>query len=208
MNHYAETVICIDNSARMSSCIDAIKKSVLQWNDTLLHVFEHSYISISKVYIKVITFTNNNKPIIKESRWFEISNKKGLEPEYLIAYIKKIKCLDSDADDLSFEAIERAKKVDWTSEKASLKNVILFTNSICNKRNLAQYIEGCSMNDDSPFSYKKRLVVFAPEIYPWPELYESLGNMIFCPFRGDLTSEDIDLNLEGISFGMLDSIEF
>ena len=63
-----ETVFCIDINARMSSCIDAIKKSVLQWSNTLLHTFENSWYPISRVYIKVITYTNDSKPIIKESR--------------------------------------------------------------------------------------------------------------------------------------------
>lgn len=180
---------------------------MLQWSNTLLHTFENSWYPISRVYIKVIIYTNDSKPIIKESRWYEISNKKGLEPEYLIAYIKRVKCIGPDADDLSFEAIERAMNVDWTSEKASFKNIILFTNSICNKTNSAKYTELFSKDVDNHFAYRKRLVVFAPEKYPWPELYENLENMIYCPFRGELTSEDIDMDFHSIAIGMLDSID-
>ena len=37
----------------------------------------------------------------------------------------------------------------------------------------------------------KRLIVFAPEVYPWPELYESWDQVVYNPSKAGTGLDDV-----------------
>lgn len=70
-----------------------------------------------RLRIKIISFGDKS---IKESRFFNVYERNTLEPEYLQAHLKNLKCIGTSSACDALEALKRAIKCDWITKKRKI----------------------------------------------------------------------------------------
>jgi hypothetical protein len=122
------------------------------------------------------------------------------EKEQFAAEINKIKVKGGGGDgpESALEALIDAVKSDWIKEQGLRQRhvIVLWTDAGAHTEALKDFTEAWS---EMQFNFK-RLVIFAPERSPWPELSENLDNSVFYFSKAgqglaDIQYEDIMNNI-------------
>lgn len=179
-----DIVYCIDLGSRMSDDLSWIKQLVI---NSYYYLNNHDWVKNLKdeirLRIKIISFGDKS---IKESRFFNVYERNTLEQEYLQAHLRNLKSVGTSSACDALEALKRAIKCDWITEKK--KNHIIFVltktafpsihdlddgiNALTNEVCEAWYHPNVLESKLSDTWLNKRLLLFAPFANPWTQLYE------------------------------------
>ena len=187
--------------------------------------------SVNVLRIRIIGFKDINNietlPLIEESRFFNLSQKKSMEPEYFNAYIKRLNKVNRIKATNALEGLTFAIRSDWIQTGDRQRQIIgVFTDAPSHRledvntsypnypadmpTSLAELgdlwnntsADGNQVSRTKLKQPAKRLIIFAPQEYPWPELYEAWEQVVYNPAHpgeglDDVTYEDIIESIVG-----------
>ena len=189
MDRSVDVVLCIDATSSMTKTLNMVKEYALSFHQKLVEALEDKDREVEQLRVKVIAFRDfgvDGDKAIEESEFFSLPD----EQDKFSDFVKGIKPLGGgDIPENALEAIALAMKSDWTTEGSGQRHcIVVFTDApaleLGKRAGSANYPEGMpkdlkelgdwwegSMGQEFP--YKKsagRLVVFAPDAYPWNEI--------------------------------------
>ena len=224
MDYKVDIVMCIDITGSMQDCIDTVKSRALQFWPDLQDALKAASKNVSDVRVKVIGFRDfeaDGSNALEESRYFNLSDQGSVDPEEYKQFVSNL-VADGGGDEpeSSLEALALAIQSDWVQTGDKRRHVIvMFTDASAHKledanRSNPNYPENMPISleeltdiwltpssgqNASKIKLKqpaKRLIVFAPQMYPWPEIYESWNQVVYNPSKAgegldDVSYEDI-----------------
>lgn len=188
-NYNVDIALVIDGTASMRPIIEEVKRNALSFNEKFLAAMEREGKSVSEVRVKVIVFRDfacDSKPL-EESEFFKLPE----DNERFHAFVSGIEAIGGgDVPENALEAIATAIKSDWTTGGRKRRHaVLLFTDAPAlalgdradspnypqgmpkDLAELGDWWEGNDQSFESTYqSNAGRLVVFAPNAYPWEDL--------------------------------------
>lgn len=224
MDYKVDIVMCIDITGSMQDCIDTVKSRALQFWPDLQDALKTASKNVSDVRVKVIGFRDfeaDGSSSLEESRYFNLSDQGSSDPEEYKQFVSNL-VADGGGDEPenSLEALSLAIQSDWVQTGDRRRHVIvMFTDASAHRledanRSNPYYPENMPASLEeltdiwltpsggqqvSKIKLKqpaKRLIIFAPQMYPWPEIYESWNQVIYNPSKAgegldDVSYEDI-----------------
>ena len=223
MSYHVDIVMCIDLTGSMSPCIDVVKENALTFWPQLKERLAAASKYVDKVRIKVIGFRDfeaDGAASLAVSRFFEVSDEVLGEGQEFEDFVQ---CLEAkgggDEPENSLEALALALKSDWTREGVKCRHiVVMFTDASAHKLEEAD-TSNPYYPAEMPASFdelgelweehsdlqqsanrgmqkaSKRMIIFAPEAYPWPQINAEWDYVDYVPSWDDISSEDIGIIL-------------
>ena len=223
MDYKVDIVMCIDITGSMQDCIDTVKSRALQFWPDLQEALKAASKNVSDVRVKVIGFRDfeaDGSSALEESRYFNLSEQGSSDPEEYKQFVNNLVADGGgDAPENSLEALSLAIQSDWVQTGDRRRHIIvMFTDASAHKledanRSNPYYPENMpasleeltdiwltpASGQTSKIKLKqpaKRLIIFAPQMYPWPEIYESWNQVVYNPSKAgegldDVSYEDI-----------------
>ena len=197
-------IFCIDLNSKNIQHLNYVKNQVVNIFSVLHSTAIKYEVELIEVKTKIIIYGNQSNQI-KESRWYNISDKKGLSNEYFNAFVRNIQIRESDEESLGLEALSRAINSDWpaVTERNTKQVVFLHSDSASNVIDEKRFHEVtdswmCSHGSSKLHQWNKRLVLFTPEEYPWPNIYSSWDKVCFFPLEKDKDVEYFIIEYEDV----------
>lgn len=220
MDYKVDIVMCIDITGSMQDCIDTVKNRALHFWPDLKEALAAASKNVSDVRVKVIGFRDfeaDGDGALEVSRYFSLSDQGSSDPEDYKAFVNGL-VADGGGDEPenSLEALSLAIQSDWVQTGDKRRHVIvMFTDASAHKledanRSNPNYPENMPASLEeltdiwmAPSSGQqggtktklkqpaKRLIVFGPEVYPWPELYESWDQVVYNPSKAGTGLDDV-----------------
>ena len=220
MDYKVDIVMCIDITGSMQDCIDTVKNRALQFWPDLKEALAAASKNVSDVRVKVIGFRDfeaDGDAALEVSRYFNLSDQGSSDPEDYRAFVNGL-VADGGGDEPenSLEALALAIQSDWVQTGDKRRHVIvMFTDASAHKledanrsnpnypENMPESFEDLTDVWMTPSSGQqggtktklkqpaKRLIVFGPEVYPWPELYESWDQVVYNPSKAGTGLDDV-----------------
>ena len=220
MDYKVDIVMCIDITGSMQDCIDTVKNRALQFWPDLKEALAAASKNVSDVRVKVIGFRDfeaDGDGALEISRYFNLSDQGSSDPEDYKAFVNGL-VADGGGDEPenSLEAPALAIQSDWVQTGDKRRHVIvMFTDASAHKledanrsnpnypENMPESFEDLTDVWMTPSSGQqggtktklkqpaKRLIVFGPEVYPWPELYESWDQVVYNPSKAGTGLDDV-----------------
>ena len=220
MDYKVDIVMCIDITGSMQDCIDTVKNRALQFWPDLKEALAAASKNVSDVRVKVIGFRDfeaDGDGALEISRYFNLSDQGSSDPEDYKAFVNGL-VADGGGDEPenSLEALALAIQSDWVQTGDKRRHVIvMFTDASAHKledanrsnpnypENMPESFEDLTDVWMTPSSGQqggtktklkqpaKRLIVFGPEVYPWPELYESWDQVVYNPSKAGTGLDDV-----------------
>ena len=210
---------CVDFCKRVNSCLISDIETALKCKNK----------NADNIRIKIIafrdSFNSEGRPVIEESRFFNLHRKESMEPEYFSAWIRHLKYSTKIGKSNALEGLTLAINSEWINEGDRLRHIIvMFTDAPAHKleeanldnpsypanmptslAELSDLWHTADGNQGSKTKLKqpaKRLIIFAPQEYPWPEIYENWEQVVYNPAHpgeglDDVTYEDIIESIVG-----------
>ena len=231
MDYKVDIVMCIDITGSMQGCIDIVKSRALQFWPDLQEALKAKSKNVSDVRVKVIGFRDfeaDGNQALEISRYFNLSAQDGSDPEEYKAFVNG---LTADGGgpipENSLEALALAIQSDWVQTGDRRRHIIvMFTDAPAHKleeantsnpnypadmptslAELGNLWNNTSADGNQASRTKlkqpaKRLIIFAPQEYPWPEIYENWEQVVYNPAHpgeglDDVTYEDIIESIVG-----------
>lgn len=217
-----DIVFVIDATESMQPLIDKVKSLTLSFREELEKGLEKNKRRISNLRIKVIVFRDyyvDDKYAMEESRFFILPEEK----QNFYNFVSKIRAGGGgDEPESGLEALALALRSDFVKDGDKKRHVIvLFTDASAHEfeqqkdgvpsnyppkmfRNLGDLYQVWGTGQDalgvsSDFSTQmlkdaKRMVLFAPSLYPWNEIELDLENVIRKDIDKGNGGRDLDLN--------------
>jgi hypothetical protein len=212
-----DIIMCIDATASMGPIIDEVKRTALQLPRTFLERMDAMGKHSDMVRFKVIAFRDygvDAEPMI-QSDFFTMD-----EADKFEQFVRKIDPIGGgDIPENSLEALSYAIKSDWCSTGTKRRHVmVLFTDAPalnpedrkdCKNypkardvmpTSLADFIDWWDIRSQQAVSIKmnakaKRLVLYAPDAYPWKDL-GTMQSIIHKPISassgcGEISMDDV-----------------
>ena len=227
MEYNCDIVFCISLNRSMQKTLTLLKRSLFKLDDDISLACEWAHKHIDSVRLKIIgvrSFDVDGAGAYVESRFFHLRF-----PEERAAAVRYMYGLVADGEDENTDALvalSRAIQTDWVQTGDKRRHVIvMFTDASAHKLENANrsnpyypqdmpasleeladiWMTPTSGQQVSKIKLKqpaKRLVVFAPQMYPWPEIYESWNQVVYNPTADtsgldDVTYEDIINSIVG-----------
>ena len=181
-----DIVMCIDATASMGSVIEMTKEKALSIYPALQSEMMGAQKNIGTLRIKVITFRDYgvDTEAMVESPFFELPS----QEDDFKAFVSGITVSGGgDGPESALEAISLALKSDWTTQGRKRRHIIVvFTDNEAlplgdraefpgypagipkDLKELGAWWEKTSQNFSGTYeAVSGRLVIFAPEVYPW-----------------------------------------
>ena len=220
MDYKVDIVMCIDITGSMQDCIDTVKNRALQFWPDLKEALAAASKNVSDVRVKVIGFRDfeaDGDGALEISRYFNLSDQGSSDPEDYKAFVNGL-VADGGGDEPenSLEALALAIQSDCVQTGDKRRHVIvMFTDASAHKledanrsnpnypENMPESFEDLTDVWMTPSSGQqggtktklkqpaKRLIVFGPEVYPWPELYESWDQVVYNPSKAGTGLDDV-----------------
>ena len=220
MDYKVDIVMCIDITGSMQDCIDTVKNRALQFWPDLKEALAAASKNVSDVRVKVIGFRDfeaDGDGALEISRYFNLSDQGSSDPEDYKAFVNGLVAAGGgDEPENSLEALALAIQSDWVQTGDKRRHVIvMFTDASAHKledanrsnpnypENMPESFEDLTDVWMTPSSGQqggtktklkqpaKRLIVFGPEVYPWPELYESWDQVVYNPSKAGTGLDDV-----------------
>jgi|JFJP01.1.fsa_nt_gi hypothetical protein len=193
-NYSIDWCFCIDNTNSMTSFLENVKQQVIDFPKKLETDMREYRKIIDQHRIRIIVFSDFNlcpsEKAIISSPFFSLPN----EQSSFEKFIKNIKPeLETSNCSNSLEALALAIKSPWETNPIFRKKrqiIVLYTDKSAyplenNSSQQISYLQDISksfaqlMNEWDKLSLRsKRLVLFAPEVSPWNEIFNSCDNAI------------------------------
>ena len=218
MDYKVDIVMCIDITGSMQDCIDTVKSRALQFWPDLQEALKAASKNVSDVRVKVIGFRDfeaDGSSALEESRYFNLSEQGSSDPEEYKQFVNNL-VADGGGDEPenSLEALSLAIQSDWVQTGDRRRHIIvMFTDASAHKledanRSNPYYPENMpasleeltdiwltpASDQTSKIKFKqpaKRFIIFAPQMYPWPEICESWDQVVYFPSKASESLVDI-----------------
>jgi hypothetical protein len=224
MDYKVDIVMCIDITGSMQDCIDTVKERALKFWPDLQEALKAASKNVTDVRVKVIGFRDfdaDEANALEVSRYFNLSDQGCSDPEEYKTFVSNL-VADGGGDEPenSLEALSLAIQSDWVQSGEKRRHVIvMFTDASAHKleeanRSNPYYPENMPESFNAltdlwvaPSSGQgggtvklkkaaKRLIIFGPQMYPWPEIYENWDQVVYHPSKAgkgldDVSYEDI-----------------
>ena len=220
-DYYVDIVMCIDLTKSMYDYIEEVKKKVIVFPELYMDTMEAVGRNVSQFRVRVIGFRDfgfSSEPIVDSGKFF-------LLPEENIEFECFVRDLQvdtgGDIPESGLEAIALALKSDWTNEGRHRHIILLFTDApahpLCFGSDSVHYPEdmpsdleelrrwwGNGVPNGSFKPNSGRLMVFAPEVYPWKDMLV-WNRYWYVPLEagltvdGEIIADAIDLLVGGIA---------
>lgn len=226
MEYNVDIVMCIDVTYSMSPVIDTVKNQALQFWPDLKEAMEEAEKNVKDVRVKVIGFRDfeaDGENALQVSRFFNLSDEEGTDAQEYKNFVNGLEAEGGGPiPENSLEALTLALQSDWVAKAPGTKTrhiVVMFTDAPSHTfeeanpsnpaypNNMPASLEelsglwmttsGGQQGSKTKISQAaKRLIIFAPEEYPWPNIYSSWDQVAYHPSTAgdgldDVTYEDI-----------------
>jgi hypothetical protein len=197
-----DIVLCVDATASMGPTLDNVKHSALSFPNRLAQEMTAKGRGISSLRLKVIAFRDYGDradDAMYESPFFQV-------PADIDQFEKTVRALQpvggGDEPESGLEALALAIGSDWETGLDKRRHVVvMFTDAPAHRlgdpsqtaaptyprsvpRSLEELFQrwGTGQSRDAHMENSaKRLLVFAPETYPWTDIADDWNNTIFFP---------------------------
>ena len=208
---YADIIFCIDLTGSMGPVINQVKNTALAFHRQMLDALDKRGRDVKQLRIKVIGYRDIyvDTEAFVESEFFCLPQ----EEDRFRSFVMNLRPLGGgDEPESGLEALVKAIKSDWIQEGARRRHVIaVFTDASAHKleKNIAGTIPGmpksleeveelwCSSSQDVELKLgqnDKRLVLFAPNRYPWTDISEEWDSVWHKVCNGGAGLEDIEMD--------------
>ncbi|MCK9904175.1 hypothetical protein CC117_30235 [Parafrankia colletiae] len=215
LQYAVDIVMCIDVTGSMGPVIDRVKENALSFHAHLDAAMGRKGKSTSQLRIKVIAFRDfgyNTQDAIQESEFYVL-------PDESAGFERFVKGLvatgGGDEPESALEALALALQSSWERGMDRRRHVVvMFTDASAHPlgspsavaapsypqhiaRNLEELSEqwGYATSQSAVMENSaKRLVLFAPERPPWPDLAEEWNWTIYFPSRAGAGLEEYELD--------------
>lgn len=202
MNHKVDFIMCIDATVSMRYYINSVKYGALSFKRDIFDAFRDRNINIKQMHAKVIAFSDivaDGSETFKISRFFNLTEEFGDESRDYRDFIYSLDPCSGYKDGKSgnaLEALSLAIQSNWEQNNCHRKIIVLFTDSSSYRLEDADcldsnYLKNMLVSLDeltdmwltlsSLKPAEKRLILFAPQMYPWLDIYEKWDMVIYNP---------------------------
>lgn len=180
-----ELVLCIDATGSMSPVIDKVKRNAVSLYDDLQGLMEEKGRRIGEMRARVIVYRDyycDRGDAMEGSPFYALPQ----DRERFAAFVEPIKASGGgDEPESGLEAIALAARSDWSTTGYQARQVIVFwtdasahpldKNAGAKPRNypadMPKSLEGLTaLWQGQDYLITKRLILFAPPMYPWVEM--------------------------------------
>ncbi len=208
-DYYVDIVMCIDATGSMSPIIEEVKANAMAFCEKFHEEMDANGKNVAGLRIKVIPFRDyacDGTAAMDQSEFFVLPE----QNEEFRSYVMGIRAAGGgDEPENALEAMALAMRSAWTTDGVKQRHVILMltdasavplgdpfrTSSPSYPKDMpASLAELYGMWEDMPSKNSARLVLFAPEAYPWTDLMD-WNNVwaCFCQPGGGLGELDFDM---------------
>jgi len=218
IGYTVDLVFCIDKTGSMGPVISDVKRNASEFHEHLLHTMERKQKAIDKLRIRVIAFGDC---YVDGPNWFmesEFYTMPGDVDDYK-AFVESIHADGGgDEPENGLEALSRAIESDWAqSGSKSRQVVVVYTDASTHTLERATEESPTHYLPEMPSSFDsltdlwesngsmnsaaKRLVLFAPDSYPWNDIETHWSEVVMFPSKaGDgLQEHEYDQILDMLS---------
>lgn len=208
-----DIVMCIDTTGSMQNLIDQVKRNALRFYEDLTAVMAHKQKVIDTLRVKVIAFRDfyvDGESALKSSPFFRLPE----QNEAFATFVKGLKADGGgDAPETSLEALALAMKSEWLDVADTAKGrqvIVLWTDTTAHPLETKKgakppvYPKGMPGDfnlltdwwekEDHVRQEAKRLLVYAPEAYPWNQIGEHWSNTVHYPSQAGNGLETVYYN--------------
>jgi hypothetical protein len=217
LKYSVDIVMCIDSTGSMGHVIDLVKKNALRFEEDLQRVMAAKQKAIDALRIRVISFRDfgsDGKAALVQSKFFNVP----VERDGFSSFVSGIQAHGGgDEPESALEALAVAMDSDWVHSGDKRRHVVvLWTDASAHRLEDAVGQENQSYPVGIPRSFgdltalwegqqmdqaAKRLLIYAPDLYPWPEIqgsWESVAHVASKAGEG-LAEVDYGAVLEAIA---------
>jgi len=225
MAYNVDIVMCIDCTGSMSDTLATVKANALKFYPDLEKKCKEKGKVIDQLRVKVIGFRDfgcDGEGALQESEFFVISDQSGSAPEKFQKFVNSLSPEGGgDAPEDSLEALAIAFNTDWVMTGEKQRHIVVLwtdvsahpigTHSSASKypsgmpKSIDELVELWNNPQGKLSASAKRIVFFAPEMEPWPALFEALENALHLPTKAGAGCKEADYE-EIISY-LVNSIE-
>ena len=206
-----DIVMCIDATGSMQHLIDQVKRNALRFYEDLVKVMTHKQKTIDSLRVKVIAFRDfyvDGDRSLKVSPFYKLPE----ESEAFAAFVKGIKADGGgDEPETSLEALALALKSEWLDVVDTAKGrqvVVMWTDTSAHPLERQREAKSPVYPSGLPGDFNgltdwweggshvttqaKRLLVYAPDVYPWNNIAEHWSNTVHYPSQAGNGLETVD----------------
>lgn len=194
VKYAVDLVLCIDSTGSMSSIIERVKKSTLAFYDDISKAMDAQDKNIDKLRVRVIEFRDfycDGERSLRESRFFEL-------PQELDAFAEFVRGIGADgggdAPECGMEALVFAMRSPWAAGDKRRHVIAMWTDTSAHPLEKDAGAKPAGYPLDMPADLNaltdlwdgqmgmstaaKRLVIFAPDAYPWTDMATYWNNVV------------------------------
>lgn len=199
-----DIIMCIDTTGSMQPVIDTVKRSALSFYDDLKRTLDSKSKIIDNLRVKIIDYRDiyvDGPSSIRESSFFRLPDDlAGFE-----AFVRPMTAQGGgDEPESGLEALSCAIQSDWVLEGHKQRHVIIvYTDASAHPLDAAiskpahyppglprDFNELTDLWEEAMIHSAKRMILFAPDAYPWSEMASDWDNLVHWPSQaGDGLSE-------------------
>jgi hypothetical protein len=198
LEYAVDLALCIDKTGSMSPIIDKVKQNALQLHSDLKTRLDASNKSVSQLRVRIIAFGDiyaDSERWLLSSEFFTLPG----QADALKGFVSKIVPEGGgDEPENGLEALSLALNSPWTNEGHRRRHVVvIWTDASAHKLekradttielgdNVARNFDELKNQWDGQKigQTAKRLVIFAPEAYPWSDLHSHWDQVLLLPTR-------------------------
>ena len=207
LSYAVDVTMCIDKTGSMKDLLEKTKEDAQSIYQKFLDRMEAEDKQVDALRIKVIAFgdyKDDERPMMI-SKFFNLPD----ENAEFKAFLDGVTASGGgDAAENSLEALAHAIKNDWTDEGNLNRHVIMFFTDapalkLGERADTSKDDEQLTMPKDlaelgewwEEMDYRsKRLIIFAPNGYPWDDLSVAWNNCIHVPSKAGKGCEEVDID--------------
>ena len=220
ISYHIDICMCIDATGSMRPVIDMVKDNALEFDKRLKIALEEKEKSVDKLRIKLVVFRDIRSDGLDDAL---LASDFLTFPEDRDKFHHFIEAIDAhgggEEPESGFEAVVTAMNSDWTKDGDKRRHlIVLFTDASAYKLESVQGISG-DYPDGMPKNFEgfvdmwegqvmddvsKRMLLFAPNAYPWPDIATTCDEVILVPSKAGKGL--VDKHYDEIFKGIVNSV--
>lgn len=207
INYNIDIVMCIDATGSMNPVIELVKSSASGFHERLSTALNEKEKIVDQLRVRVVAFRDILEDGLSEALVTSEFMTLPEENDKFKNFVSNIQAKGGgDEPESGFEALATAINSDWTKEGDKKRHlVVLWTDASAHKledipaghtdypsgmpKNFEEFVnmwDGQIMNQSS-----KRMIVFAPDTYPWRDIAENCESVFMIPSQAGKGLADV-----------------
>jgi hypothetical protein len=194
IKYVVDIVLCIDATGSMGSIIERVKSNALKFYEDLRKNMEEKSKSIDTLRLKVIVFRDyyaDGDAAMEESSFFTLPQ----DESSFSSFVSAIEANGGgDAPENGLEALALAIKSDWSKGDKRRQIIVMWTDTNAHLLEKNAGSKPSNYPSDLPKNFDditdmwegqsytshaaKRLVIYAPDAYPWTDIANNWENVV------------------------------